>query len=73
MSDDALTRAEEAELARRAGAGPDAERGGSGMVIRRAKQAAINKRPSQVATDRIEAVGNIQRELSLNGDNSTTD
>src|SRR4029077_5997521 len=36
------------------------------MVIRRAKQAAINKRPSQVATDRIEALGNIQQELSLN-------
>jgi hypothetical protein len=36
------------------------------MVIRRAKQTAINKRPSQVATDRIETLGNIQGELSFN-------
>src|ERR1043166_8598767 len=35
------------------------------MVIRRAKQTAIKKRPSQVATDRIETLGNIQREISL--------
>jgi hypothetical protein len=42
------------------------------MVMSRAKQTAINKTPNQAAADRIETLGSILRELSLNRTNSTT-